>query len=205
MSKYILYGHPESGHSFKVHLALRLLGQDYEYREVAVFRPRSERRSDWQAISKFGEVPVLVDGEESIVQSNAILIHLARKHQALGWELDPNLLTTWLFWEANRIAMSLPHIRFHKRFPGPITNDVLQWMRVRMDDDLATLNRSLNASKFLMGDSPTAADIACCGYMFFVDQIPLDITAWPKVALWLERIKRLPGWRHPYEMTVDVE
>jgi glutathione S-transferase len=205
MPDYILYGHPESGHSYKAHLALRLLNLDYDYREVEVFLPRHERRKDWQSVSRFGEVPVLVDDGEPVVQSNAILLHLARKHNALGWETDPDTLTSWLFWEANRIAMSLPHIRFHAHFPVPAAKDVLDWMRVRMHDDLATLDRALDKTNFLMGDRATAADIACCGYMFFADQIPLDFATWPKVALWLERIKQLPGWLHPYEIAVKAE
>src|SRR5262245_36926852 len=112
MTDYVLFGHRESGHSYKVRLALTLLGLPHEYREVEVFKPRGERRADWRAASRFGEIPVLVVDGKPIVQSNAILLHLARTHEALGWNVDPDRLTEWVFWEANRIGISLPNLRY---------------------------------------------------------------------------------------------
>lgn len=196
----ILYGNRESGHAYKVRFALKLLGIDHEYRDVDVFLPRTGRRADWQAASKFGEVPVYQTNGKTISQSNAVLLHLARAHNALGWEIDPDSLQEWLFWEANRIAMSLPHIRFHTHFPVPVANDVLSWMHNRLESDLATLDAALALSKYLMGDTMSAADISCCGYMFFAEQIPLDMSAWANVSRWLADIRALPEWAHPYAM-----
>jgi glutathione S-transferase len=198
----ILYGNRESGHAFKVRFALRLLDIEHDYRDVDVFLPRNERRPDWQAASRFGEVPVYVVDGNAITQSNAILLHLARSRNALGWEVDPDMLQQWLFWEANRIAMSLPHIRFHAHFPVPIAPDVLAWMHERLQDDLAVLDEALASAEFLMGNSISAADISCSGYMFFADQVPIDLSPWPNVVRWLERIKSQPQWSHPYAMMV---
>lgn len=85
MVDLILYGHPDSGHSYKVRLALTVLELAHEYREVEVFAPREARRADWRKVSRFGEIPVLIDGGKAIVQSDAILLHLARTRNALGW------------------------------------------------------------------------------------------------------------------------
>ena len=78
----ILYGHPESGHTYKVALALELAGIPFDYRWVDVFKPREQRPADFQAASRHGEIPVLIDGVP-LVQSNAILLHVAAafKHQ----------------------------------------------------------------------------------------------------------------------------
>ena len=43
----ILYGHPESGHTYKVALALELAGVPFEYRWVDVFKPREQRAADF--------------------------------------------------------------------------------------------------------------------------------------------------------------
>jgi glutathione S-transferase len=53
-----------------------------------------------------------------------------------------------------------------------------------------------------MGNSISAADISSSGYMFFADQVPIDLSLWPNVVRWLERIKSLPQWSHPYAMMV---
>src|SRR5689334_10484617 len=60
MSSLVFYGHPESGHSYKVALALSVLELPYEYRWVDVFAPREARSADFRAASEYGEIPVLV-------------------------------------------------------------------------------------------------------------------------------------------------
>src|SRR6185436_1804220 len=57
---HILYGHAESGHTYKVALCLALMDETFEYRWVDVFAPREQRRADFQAVSRYGEIPVLV-------------------------------------------------------------------------------------------------------------------------------------------------
>jgi glutathione S-transferase len=198
MTSRVLYGHFESGHSYKVALALTVLGLPYEYREVEVFAPRAERRADWQAVSRFGEIPVLVTGGEPLVQSDAILLHLARTTGQLGGERIDRA-TEWLFWEANRIGLSLPNYRLYRKWeegdPGLKT-----WLRGRLETDMSHLDQALSDQAFLMGEAFSVADAACCGYMFFFDQVGLDIAAWPHVAAWLDRIRALPGWKHPYDL-----
>lgn len=73
MNRWVLYGHPLSGHSYKVALALSLLGQAFEFRLVDIDQGRDARRADWRADSRFGEVPVLLDNGQAVTQSNAIL------------------------------------------------------------------------------------------------------------------------------------
>jgi glutathione S-transferase len=200
MTQYVLYGHRESGHSYKVKLALTLLDLPHDYREVEVFLPREERRADWRAISRFGEIPVLVVDGRPLVQSNAILLHLARTHGALGWEIDPDRLTEWMFWEANRIGISLPNLRYALLWEPDTEPKVLDWLRDRMLSDLMRLEGELAGRPFLMGDAVSAADLSCCGYLFFAGQAGVDLADWPWLAAWLDRIRGLPGWKHPYDL-----
>jgi glutathione S-transferase len=44
------------------------------------------------------------------------------------------------------------------------------------------------------------ADVACCTYLFWPEQAGLDLSAWPHVLRWLERIRQLPGWAAPYDL-----
>jgi glutathione S-transferase len=194
----VLYGHYESGHSYKVALALNLLGLPYEYREVAVFSPREARREDWQAVTRYGEIPVLVTGGKALSQSDAILLSLARATGRLdGGDIDQ--AAQWLFWEANRIGISLPNYRLYRRWeagdPG-----LLAWLRARLEADMGRLEQELHERPFLMGEEVSIADCACCGYAWFFDQTGLDIGAWPHVKAWLGRLAALPGWKHPYEL-----
>ncbi|WP_408997808.1 glutathione S-transferase C-terminal domain-containing protein [Varunaivibrio sulfuroxidans] len=53
---------------------------------------------------------------------------------------------------------------------------------------------------FLTGPIPTIADIACCAYLYWLDEAGLRISDWPGVEKWLGRIAQLPGWFHPDDM-----
>ena len=62
------------------------------------------------------------------------------------------------------------------------------------------LNQHLEGRDFAAADRPTIADFSMCGYLYFDDEIGLDWADYPNVKAWLDRIKALPGWQHPYDM-----
>lgn len=198
----ILYGNRESGHSYKVRLALTLTHTLHEYRRVDLELPREERPADFRAASKFGEVPVLVDRGQAYVQSDAILLHVAQRTGKLYGRdaVDHDQVREWLFWEANRIGLSVPNLRYCRRWVPETKPAVLDWLQERAFADLGRLNDEFSERKFLLGDFPTVADIACCGYLFWPDQAGLDFARWPKVQRWLDDIAALPDWRHPYDL-----
>ena len=198
----ILYCHHESGHSYKVALALNLIGVPFEQRPVDLDLPRDRRAADFRNASMFGEVPVLVfDDGLAVCQSNAILDTLARRYGRLDGHTEREQIRVreWLAWEANRIAMSLPHLRFSRRFTsaGPALE---AWFSERMQADLDRLNQGLEARDFLVGTAATIADISCCGYLFWADQAGVDVARWPAIAAWLERIRAQRGWHSPYDL-----
>jgi glutathione S-transferase len=196
----ILYGHPESGHTYKVALTLELAGIRYNYRWVDVFKPRGQRSADFQAASRHGEIPVLVDDDEPLVQSNAILLHLAGKHRTLGGENAQRLEQSreWLFWEANRIGFSLPNLRHYLRFDqASAPPEVLDWLRARLQLDLQRLEMELASGLWLIGFGPSIVDIACFAYLCY-DDIELDLRAFPRLREWMKRMRALPCWQNPH-------
>lgn len=201
----ILYCHRESGHSYKVALALTLMNVAFEQRPVDLNLAREKRPEDFRRASMFGEVPALVDEDGlAVCQSNAILDHVARRYHALDGTTPAakTRVREWLSWEANRIAMSLPHLRFSRRFTS--AGEALEsYWTGRMQSDLDRLDRALNESAFLVGDTPTIADISCCGYLFWADQAEVDLAPWPAVGAWLDRIRSQPRWRAPYDLLED--
>lgn len=196
----ILYGSRESGHAYKVKLALSVLGIAHEYRAVDLRQPHGQRRQDFRDASPYGEVPVLVDGDVVLAQSNAILIHVARRARRLGGDGNLGEVTQWLFWEANRIGFSVPNLRHSLVFATDTSEAVVEWLRARALTDLATLDRELAAKSFLLGAEFTVADIACCAYLFWPDQAHLDLSQWGNVIEWLQRIREIPGWEAPYDL-----
>ena len=201
MAKPILYGNRESGHSYKVKLALTILELEHEYRHVDLSLDRCKRPPEFREVSRYGEVPVLVTDGEPLVQSNAILMHLARKTGRLRGECDPDRTVEWLFWEANRIGFSISNLRFARHFRPETPPDVIAWLEARARADLDRLDEEFRAKQvFLLGSNISIADIACCGYLFWPEQTGLDYGSWAHVANWLDRIRATPGWAHPYKL-----
>jgi glutathione S-transferase len=201
----ILYCHRESGHSYKIALALTLIGVPFEQRPVNLNLPREQRPEDFREVSMFGEVPVLIDADGlAVCQSNAILDHVARRYGALDGETPAarTRVREWLAWEANRIAMSLPHLRFSRRFT-PAGEALEAYWTGRMQADLDRLDLALSDRAFLAGAAPTIADLSCCGYLFWADQADVGLAPWPAVRAWLDRIRSLPRWQAPYDLLED--
>jgi glutathione S-transferase len=199
MALPVLYGSRESGHAYKVKLALTLLDISHEYREVDLRVPLSQRRADFRRVSPYGEVPVLVDAGVVFAQSNAILIQLARRTGKLGGR-HIDRVTQWLFWEANRIGLSVPNLRHALVFDGNAPPEVVAWLRYRAEADLSRLDSQLIDSAFILGAECTVVDVACCAYLFWPEQAELDLTRWPNVLRWLDRIRSLRGWAAPYDL-----
>ena len=205
MTVPVLYCNRESGHSYKIALALRLMAVPFEQRAVDLNVPREQRSEDFRTASLFGEVPVLVDEDGlAVCQSNVILDHVARRYGKLDGRTPAQRtrVREWLAWEANRIAMSLPHLRFSRRFT-PAGEALEAYWAGRMNADLDRLDRALDESVFLAGDAPTIADMSCCGYLFWADQAEVDLARWPRVTAWLDRIRSLPRFKAPYDLLDD--
>lgn len=216
----ILYCHPDSGFSYKVALTLALLGIHFEQRHVAIWKPRHERSREFQSVSAHGEVPVLLIDGHVLCQSNAILEYLARRERRLDGldEATQLRVREWLSWEANRISLNISHARFGRRW-GAYHPEVLAWYDRRSREDLDRMELQLAAAPFLVGNDPTIADVACCGYLFFTgegidggaagiawaDAAGMDLTRWPRVHDWLGRIAELPGFQAPQQLFAGHE
>ena len=216
----ILYCHPDSGFSYKVALALALLGVDFEQRHIAIWKPRHERSQEFQSVSAHGEVPVLLIDGHVLCQSNAILDYLARRECRLDGRDESTRLRVreWLSWEANRISLDVSHSRFGRRW-GAYHPEVLAWYDRRSREDLDRMELQFATAPFLAGGAPTMADVACCGYLFFTGEgldgegdgiawaaaAGIDLSRWPRVRGWLGRMAELPGFRTPQQLFAGHE
>ncbi|MEJ8849082.1 glutathione S-transferase family protein [Variovorax rhizosphaerae] len=204
---YALYGHPESGHSYKVKLALEVAGIPHDYEVVDISGPHLERPEPFRSLARYGEVPVLVYRQQAYVQSNAILLLLAAQTHRFGGEDTVRLARAqeWLFWEANRLGLSLAHLRFARRFDAlSYPEGSLVWFERRYEHDIRRLEQEFSdGRRFILDDAPSIADFSLCGYLYWADQAQVEVP--PGVAAWLERISQLPGWGPPDTLLADRE
>lgn len=191
-----LYGSDQSGHSYKVRLFLTFAQIEHEYIWVDLMLARKARPADFMNASKHGEVPVLIDGDATICQSNAILQYLAHKTGVYGGDYQ---VDEWLSWEANRIGFSLPNYRFARIWQKP-PQEILDYLHSRLIFDLKILNKNLDGKDYLVGDSLTIADLSNSAYLYWLDDVGIDVVDYPNIDNWLKNIAALPHYQTPPEL-----
>ena len=111
-----LYDVTLSGNCHKARLMLSLLGLEYELLPVKL--QQGEHKSEpFLQLNPFGQVPVLVDGDVTIRDSQAILVYLARRYGGEDWlPLEAEAMSKvmqWLFTAANEIQHGVAAARKH--------------------------------------------------------------------------------------------
>jgi maleylacetoacetate isomerase len=167
MTRPIFYEYFRSSAAYRVRIALKLKGIDYESRQIDL-REGEQRSDEYRAINPQGLVPMLeVDGHR-ITQSLAIIVYLDMRY--------PNqpLLPASADARSHVISLSetvacdihplnnLRVLKYLKSELGHSQEDVDRWYAHWITEGLSALEAlaAPRAGTFLLGDGPTAAD--CC-------------------------------------------
>ena len=199
-----LHGIPLSGHTHRVQLFLSLLGLPYEFVTVDL-AAGAHRTPAFLAMSPFGEIPVLEDGDVVLADSTAILVYLALKYDAGGRWLPREPLAAarvqrWLSTASGKIAYGPAAARLVTVFGARIDRDVVKAIAVRlfdtMEGELAGpfLAEPFLAGPFLLGATPTLADVAAYSYIAHAPEGGVSLAPYPRIRAWLDRVRALPGF-----------
>src|SRR3954447_21793253 len=169
-----LHGFAQSGNTFKVAFLLRAL--DVPWQPVAMqfaeFAGGATRDPAWrESVNAMGEVPVLEDDDgRKTTQSGVILTRLARRHGKFGGkdEDERDEVLRWLFFDNHKFTSYFATWRFMKSFAATAPDPaVAQFLKSRIDGNLAIVEKHLGAQPYIVGDAPTIADISMCAYLLF--------------------------------------
>lgn len=201
MTEYTLYCFAQSGNAYKAALMLNLCGADWKPRFVDFFNGET-RTPAYRAINEMGEVPVLVDGERRISQSGVILDYLAQRFGRFGWSSDDERreILRWTLFDNHKLTSYIATLRFMMTLAKTGETPVTEFLRQRATNALKILDGRLAAHRFVLGERPTIADISLCGYLFWPDEFGVSWADYKQIGRWLDDIKALPSWVHPYEL-----
>jgi glutathione S-transferase len=192
-----LYCFAQSGNAYKAALMLNLCGAKWEPRFVDFFNGET-RTPEYRAINEMGEVPVLEHRGKRFTQSGVILHYLADHFGKFqGEELE---VLRWILWDNHKLTSYIATLRFFTQFQKTGETPVTDFLRGRVKTSLGILDSHLSKSDFVVGEGPTIADLSICGYLYWPDEFGVSWTDYPRIGAWLERIRKLPGWVHPYEL-----
>ena len=194
-----LYVGGRSGNSHKIALFLSILGVPHETVEIA-YGPEL-RTPEFLAKNPRGQVPVLeVDGK-CIWDSMAILVYIARAHGGEKWlPTDPAGMAEvmqWLALAENELLFGIAQARIMLRYRGPDDELVfLDMKRARflIERGLTAMERRLSKHQWLAADRPTIAEMACYTYPALNVEAEIDMTPYPAIRAWMDRVRALPGF-----------
>ncbi|MBR9872910.1 MAG: glutathione S-transferase [Vibrionaceae bacterium] len=190
-----LYWHPFSGHAHRVHMLLSILELNFEL--IPVDLPAGEhQRPEFLALNPFGQIPVLVDGETVISDSNAILVYLATVYdREQQWLPDSPLaranIEQLLSLAAHRLAGSIAKLRAANLFNRSIDREPLTQEAHKL---LKQLQNYQNGRQWLVGTKPTIADLALYSYIKLAPEGGISLADYPVLETWLKRVEGLSGF-----------
>ncbi len=185
-----------SGHTHRVELFLHLLKLPYRLIEA----PASVRESaEFLHINPLGQIPVLLDGELVLADSNAILVYLARRYApGSGWLPDDPVqaaqVQRWLSLAAGEIAFGPAKARVGARWGD--TGMPAELMHRLAAKVLGFMEACLARQDFLALPTPTLADLACYAYIAHAPEGGISLEPYPQVRNWIARVQALPNFVH---------
>ena len=160
----------------------------------------------FRAISPFGQIPALVDGDFALADSTAIVTYLEAKHPEPALiPADPQLRgrTIWFDELADTIVFGAGRAMLFHRVVGPLfrggAGDAAvadaaerdQWPAI-----LTYVNQAVGGRAFLVGNMLTLADIAIASA--FASALhacqPVDVAAYPDLARYLDAMLARPAF-----------
>jgi glutathione S-transferase len=202
MAEYTLYCFAESGNAYKAALMLELCRLDWEPRRVDYFNGETRTDAYRGEVNELGEVPVLAHGRLKLSQSGVILDYLAEQTRRFGpkSEDERREIWRWILFDNHKFTSYIATLRYLLSLASTGETPVTEFLRQRVEGNLAIVDKHLSQRDFVIGKRMTIADLSMCGYLYFGDELGVDLARHNNILKWLDRIAARPGWKHPYDL-----
>jgi len=192
-----VYGDIQSGNCYKIKLLAELLDIKHEWVHVDILAGDT-RAADFLAKNPNGKIPLLeLDDGRLLCESNAILNYLATDTVFLPQDrfLRAQVLQ-WHFFEQYSHEPYIAVARFIAKYLG-LPNDRRAEYQARQAGGhkaLAVLESRLSAHPYLVGAGLSIADISLYGYTHVAHEGGFDLSGYPGIQAWLQRIRAEPQY-----------
>lgn len=188
-----IHSFPLSGHAHRVELFANIAGIAHEVINVDL-AAGEQKSAAFLALNPAGQVPVIEDGDVVLADANAILVYLARKYAPAYLPTDPVLeaqVQKFLTLTAGEIAFGPAAARLITVFKAPLDAQFAKTIAARV---LGKLEAHMAGRAFLVGETPTIADIAIYSYTAHAPEGDVSLQPYPNVRRLLANIEALDGF-----------
>jgi glutathione S-transferase len=183
----------------KVTFALKELGLDCELVPVDLAKGE-QREAAFRAVNPFGRVPVLVDGDLTLAESQAILAYIGEKTGRL-WPASAAERADalkWLFFLAQHIMPPAGEValRIRAKVLGiPVDEATVARGEQALPAAIGILEGRLAANRWLFGADFSLVDCAYCPVLNVIEKAGFSLAAYPKVSAYLDACRARPAWK----------
>ncbi len=180
----------------KVSIMLEEIGEAYEVHPINILE-KEQFADDFLRISPNNKIPALVDrdNDTSLMESGAILLYLAEKHDqflardhAGRWKC-----MEWLMWQMGGAGPMLGQAHHFVHF-NPDKSD---YARERYSKEAArlygVLDKRLGETAYLAGDEYSIADIATWPWISRYEWQGVEFSDYPNALRWYREIAKRPA------------
>jgi glutathione S-transferase len=181
-----IYGDRISGNCLKVKWVCDHLALPYSWIDIDVVKGET-RTAEFLALNPFGQVPTIVlDDGRPLAQSNAIIRYLAQGSGLIPADAYAAAqMDAWLFWEQYSHEPYIAVRRFHLTYLGKPVESLDPKLETRGYAALDHMERQLTATRYLVDDTLSLADIALLAYTRFAHEGGFDLERYTALRRWI--------------------
>jgi glutathione S-transferase len=189
-----IYGDSSSGNCLKVKWVCDALALPYDWIDVDTLKHET-RTAQFLKLNSAGQVPaVAFDDGRTLAQSNAIIRYLARDSDLIPKDaFAAAKMDEWLFWEQYSHEPYLAVCRFQMKYLGKPASDLDPDKVKRGYAALARMEHELAATRFLVGDSFTLADVSLLAYTRLAHEGGFHLDGYASLRRWIGEAERSLG------------
>ena len=181
-----IYGDINSGNCLKVKWVCDHLALPYTWIAIDILKGES-RTSQFLKLNSAGQVPLIeFDDGRTLAQSNAIIRYLARDSDLVpGDAFAAAQMDEWLFWEQYSHEPHIAVCRYQMVYLGRNASDLDPEKVKRGYAALARMEHQLAATRFLIGDAISLADVALLAYTRVSHEGGFHLDGYAAVRRWI--------------------
>jgi glutathione S-transferase len=161
----------------------------------------------YEALNPNKKVPVMVDGDQVLWESSAIMTYLCIK---AGSDMWPSQNATeqvevlrWLSWNDCHWAPAVAPFYFEHVVKstfklGPPDREALTSKVSDLQKYAAVLEGHLAGRNYMACERLTIADFQAASMASYWRESEMPFDAYPNIVRWLDRLMRIPAWAQPW-------